>query len=162
MSHANARHIAEVRLCARLPVGMNTRRPPAGRASDETRQGFPRDTSQLAEIRRFVRTWFAQRDVPANVIDDFELAVSELATNATQHGAGATIEIELGVDGDGFSAVVSADTEHAGRIGTVDSWQIAAADAMSGRGLGIVAAVMDVVEVDGDAGRAVFRCRRRR
>lgn len=134
----------------------------AGRVAEQTRQRFLRDPSQLAEIRRFVRTWFAQRDVPTNVIDDFELAVSELATNATQHGAGATIEVELAVDGHGFSAVVAADTEHATRIGAVDSWHIAPPDAMSGRGLGIVAAVMDVVEVDGDAGRAVFRCHRRR
>lgn len=140
---------------------MSATGPMAGRATDHTRRGFPRDTSQLSDIRRFARTWFHERMVPADIVDDFELAISELATNATQHGAGATIEIELAVDHDEVSAVVAADTHHAARIGSVDSWQIAPPEAINGRGLGIVAAVMDIVEFGGDDGRAVFRCRKR-
>ena len=109
-----------------------------------------------------VRSWFESRSVPPAVIDDFELAVSELATNATQHGTGPDIELELAVTSTHFSAVVAAETAHPGRIGEVESWQIAPPEALSGRGLGIVAAVMDVVEFSGDDGRAVFRCHRRR
>jgi serine/threonine-protein kinase RsbW len=132
----------------------------AGRTTGELQRRFSRDTTQLAQIRRFVRTWFEQRDVPREAIDDFELAVSELATNAIQHGAGDTIDIQLAVDADGLSAVVAADSDHAGRIGQVETWHIAPPEAVNGRGLGIVAAVMDVVEFSADTGRAVFRCRR--
>lgn len=132
----------------------------AGRTTGERERRFSRDTTQLAQIRRFVRTWFEQREVSRDAIDDFELAVSELATNAIQHGAGDSIDIHLTVDHDGMSAVVAADSDNAGRIGQVETWQIAPPEAVNGRGLGIVAAVMDVVEFSGDAGRAVFRCRR--
>jgi serine/threonine-protein kinase RsbW len=132
----------------------------AGRTTGERERQFSRDTTQLAQIRRFVRTWFEQRDVERHAIDDFELAVSELATNAIQHGAGATIDIQLTVDSDGISAVVAADSDDLERIGRVETWQIAPPEAVNGRGLGIVAALMDVVEFSSDAGRAVFRCRR--
>jgi anti-sigma regulatory factor (Ser/Thr protein kinase) len=138
---------------------MSTTGPAAGSTTHELHRSFSRDTSQLADVRRFVRSWFEQHDVSPTVVDDFELAVSELATNATQHGAGASIDIVLAVDEQSISAVVAADSDQAGRIGSVDSWHIAPASAVNGRGLGIVAAVMDVVEFSGDAGRAVFRCR---
>jgi anti-sigma regulatory factor (Ser/Thr protein kinase) len=159
--HDRRQHIKSVRRCARMPAGMSATGPMAGGGTDE-RQRFPRDSTQLSKIRRFVRTWFEQFDVRAAAIDDFELAVSELATNAIQHGAGSTIDVHLAVDGDVLSAVVAADSEHTGRIGRVDTWQIAPPEAVNGRGLGIVAAVMDVVEFSSDAGQAVFRCRRRR
>ena len=139
---------------------MSATEPEASRTTGERHRRFTRDTTQLAHIRRFVRTWFEERDVPRDTIDDFELAVSELATNAIQHGAGDTIDVELTADGDGLCAVVAADSDHAGRIADAKTWQIAPPDAISGRGLGIVAAVMDVVEFSADSGRTVFRCRR--
>lgn len=129
---------------------------------DRIERRYPRSTSQLAEIRRGVRTWFQARGMSPAMVDDFELAVSELATNATQHGAGSDIALELSISSTTYSAMVVAATDHPDQIGDVASWQIAPADALSGRGLGIVAAVMDVVEFSGDDGRAVFRCHRRR
>jgi serine/threonine-protein kinase RsbW len=134
----------------------------AGGVADRRHRSFARDTTQLSQIRRFVRGWFEQHDVPADAVDDFELAVSELATNAIQHGAGSTIEVELAVDHGSLSAVVAAGSDHINRIGQVETWQIAPPEAVNGRGLGIVAAVMDVVEFSADTGRAVFRCRRQR
>ncbi len=139
---------------------MSTTGPTAGGTSDEMHRRFSRDTSQLADVRRFVRSWFEQHQVPPAVIDDFELAISELATNATQHGAGASIDIVLAVDEQSISAVVAADSEHVAQIGSVESWHVAPASSLNGRGLGIVAAVMDVVEFSSDDGQAVFRCRR--
>jgi anti-sigma regulatory factor (Ser/Thr protein kinase) len=128
---------------------------------EEIDRRFPRDSSQLADIRRFVRTWFEQHDVSPLLIDDFELAVSELSTNATQHGSGPAIDVRLAVDSGSLSAVVAADTERPGDIGSVESWHIAPPAALSGRGLGIVAAVMDTVEFSSDGGRASFRCQRK-
>lgn len=141
---------------------MSTTGPAASSTTDELHRRFPRATSQLGDIRRFVRSWFEQHQVPPTIIDDFELAVSELATNATQHGAGVSIDIVLAVNDQSISAVVAAQTDHAAQIGSVESWHIAPASAVDGRGLGIVAAVMDVVEFSSDAGQAVFRCRRLR
>ncbi|MCU1359415.1 MAG: putative sigma factor regulation protein [Ilumatobacteraceae bacterium] len=141
---------------------MNTTGSTAGQATDEKQRQFARDTSQLTDIRRFVREWLGQRNVPSDVVDDFELAVSELATNATQHGSGPTIDIGLTVDVSGFTATVAAATEHMDGIGHVNTWRIAPPESLSGRGLGIVAAVMDVVEFSDDGDRAVFRCGRRR
>jgi anti-sigma regulatory factor (Ser/Thr protein kinase) len=141
---------------------MSARRPTAGPGTGERQQRFPRDSRELSHIRRFVRTWFEQHDVAAAAVDDFELAISELATNAIQHGAGSTIDVRLAVHGDVLTAVVAADSDHMARIGQVETWQIAPPEAVNGRGLGIVAAVMDVVEFSADAGQAVFRCRRRR
>jgi len=141
---------------------MNTSGPAAEVTADQIERSFPRSSAQLSEIRGTVRSWFESHGMQRSMIDDFELAVSELATNATQHGAGPHIELELAATSTHFSAVVAAETSHPGRIGDVGSWQIAPPDALSGRGLGIVAAVMDVVEFSGDDGRAVFRCQRRR
>ncbi|MBI5088253.1 MAG: ATP-binding protein [Actinobacteria bacterium] len=134
----------------------------AGSMTSGIGRRFARQTQQLTAIRRFVRTWFEARSVDASAIDDLELAVSELATNAIQHGSGDVIEIQLADEPDELVAVVAADTEHLERIGTVSSWHIAPPDAVNGRGLGIVAAVMDSIEFSSDDGRAVFRCRRRR
>ena len=141
---------------------MNTPGPTADVTADPIERRFPRSTARLAEIRRAVRSWCEAHAMPQAMVDDFELAVSELATNATQHGTGPDIAIELSATPTFFSVVVAADTRHADQIGDVGSWQIAPPEALSGRGLGIVAAVMDEVEFSGDDGRAVFRCRRRR
>jgi serine/threonine-protein kinase RsbW len=134
----------------------------AGTATSGIGRRFARQTQQLTAIRRFVRTWFEARDVDAAAIDDLELAVSELATNAIQHGSGDVIEIQLADERNQLIAVVAADSDRADRIGDVASWRIAPPDAVNGRGLGIVAAVMDSIEFSADDGRAVFRCRRRR
>ncbi|MGD9995351.1 MAG: ATP-binding protein [Ilumatobacteraceae bacterium] len=134
----------------------------AGTAASGIGRRFARQTQELTSIRRFVRTWFEARDVDPAAIDDLELAVSELATNAIQHGSGDVIEVELAAEPAELVAIVAADSEHLERIGDVRSWHIAPPDAVNGRGLGIVAAVMDEIEFSADQGRAVFRCRRRR
>jgi serine/threonine-protein kinase RsbW len=147
-----------VRETARNMSEMGSSGPPSG---PHDRQ-FPRDTSQLGLIRQFVRSSLHQSGIAPTLIDDFELAVSELATNAMQHGAGASVHVRLDVDEGMVSAVVDAETDHPGSIGRVETWRIAPPEAINGRGLGIVAAIMDVVEFSGDHGRAVFRCCGRR
>jgi anti-sigma regulatory factor (Ser/Thr protein kinase) len=134
----------------------------AGGTTSGIGRRFSRETQQLTRIRRFVRSWLGEQGVDDDVVDAFELAVSELATNAIQHGSGDEIDIQLSAARDGLVAIVAADSERVGDIGAVDSWRIAPPEAISGRGLGIVAAVMDSIEFSGDGGRAVFRCRRRR
>jgi anti-sigma regulatory factor (Ser/Thr protein kinase) len=45
------------------------------------------DEHAAAQARRFARGWLADRAVPSRVVDDIELVVAELVSNAVRHGA---------------------------------------------------------------------------
>jgi anti-sigma regulatory factor (Ser/Thr protein kinase) len=53
-----------------------------------------RDISAITQARRFARSWAVAHAAPPFVVDDIELAVSELVTNAVRHGA-PPIELDL-------------------------------------------------------------------
>jgi len=59
-----------------------------------------RDEHAAVEARRFARNWARGHAVPHPIVDDIELVVSELVTNALRHGE-PPIDIELSKSTDG-------------------------------------------------------------
>lgn len=47
---------------------------------------FPAESSQLAPVRRALRTWLAQCDLPAQTIQNVLVAAGEACANAIEHG----------------------------------------------------------------------------
>lgn len=107
------------------------------------------DTSEIRAARNLVADESAPF-VGAARSEDVRLAVSELATNALEHGDGADAVVEYGVDGDAFFVTVTADAS----APPERKRPSASADQVSGRGLQIVAGIADSVLVSGD-GRSV-------
>jgi anti-sigma regulatory factor (Ser/Thr protein kinase) len=118
------------------------------------------DTPRL--IRAFVsdalRGWGATDDV----IDDVRLAASELAANAVEYGDGTGVTVS--VDCDDMWWVLQVESGSADHTATSrpDTWEVAPAAAISGRGLGIVRRLMDDVEAWSRRGTIVIVCRRSR
>ncbi|MAT06596.1 MAG: ATP-binding protein [Acidimicrobiaceae bacterium] len=108
------------------------------------------DPAQVSHARRFVRL-AAECDDPA-VIDDLQLIVSELFTNAVEHGVADTVQIAVSQRNDDLSVTVDSRGPTPG-VGPATRWRVADPDALNGRGLGIVRHLADelVVEHDGDA-----------
>jgi anti-sigma regulatory factor (Ser/Thr protein kinase) len=106
------------------------------------------DFSDVAAARRFVRSSLA--DVSADVVADLQLIVSELMTNAIEHGSCSDVTVELGVDD--REIVLSVTSRGEGEIPPVAEWVAAPADALAGRGLAIVRELASHVWVtrDGD------------
>lgn len=110
-------------------------------------------TEQVAVARRFVRRSLAGV-VPGDVAADLELIVSELFSNAVEHGDADRVTVRLDVQRG--AAEVTVDSESpAPHVGPVETWAVADEDALSGRGLGIVRSVADVVHVERGEGRFV-------
>lgn len=47
---------------------------------------FPAESSQLAPVRKALRTWLAQCDLPANTVQNVLVAAGEACANAIEHG----------------------------------------------------------------------------
>ncbi|MCB0966566.1 MAG: ATP-binding protein [Ilumatobacter sp.] len=107
------------------------------------------DASQVAHARRFVRRTLTDAD-PA-VLDDIQLIVSELFTNAVEHGSADSVEVVLAVSGGIVSVTVDSRGPTPG-VGPASEWAVADPEALNGRGLGIVRQLADelVVERNGD------------
>ncbi|QQS25067.1 MAG: ATP-binding protein [Actinomycetota bacterium] len=73
-----------------------------------------------------------------------ELVVSELATNAVEHGQGDEVVVAVAYDGGELSIAVTAEGDG---VAEPAEWNLAGPDALVGRGLGIVKALASAVEV---------------
>ncbi len=113
----------------------------------------------LIGTRKAVADILADVGVPVSDAERVVLAVSELATNAVQHGPDAAICVEVQVEGDEIELRVKQSAGR-GAIPYPDSWRLPDdRSQICGRGLAIVAAVSDAVEVvvDGDIVEVVAR-----
>lgn len=99
----------------------------------------------VAVARRFVARSFADR-VPSDVVDDLVLATSELVTNALEHGRAAAVVVSVRCQ-DGEAAVTVRSSGGQGLAFDTSTWRAAPPDRTSGRGLGIVHAVADDIDV---------------
>jgi anti-sigma regulatory factor (Ser/Thr protein kinase) len=102
---------------------------------------------EIAQGRRFVRDGVADR-LPPRTTQQMQLATSELVTNALIHGQPGPIELRLHVNDVVAWVRVASTTGDAANMPPVDAWNVSAPGATSGRGLGIVRAVSDRVEVE--------------
>jgi anti-sigma regulatory factor (Ser/Thr protein kinase) len=116
------------------------------------------DVSQVAPARRFVRRVLAESADPGR-LGDLQLIVSELFTNAVEHGTDDTVRIDVH-DDPTFVGVTVQSRGPAPGVGAAADWSVARPSALSGRGLGIVRELADevVVERDGDQLLVTARC----
>ena len=122
---------------------------------------FGATPASVRAIRAFVRDALSGADVSDEVGADVELVVSELATNAIEHGAGDELVVEVDVTRAWLEVAVTCVSDAAPALRAWRTWAIAPPDARSGRGLGIVRRLMDDVHVETRDGRMTVRCRRR-
>jgi len=108
------------------------------------------DSSQIAPARAFVRGVLADVAGP-DVVDDLQLIVSELFTNALEHGTAGTVRVEVRSDHDSAGVTVHSHGPTP-EVGAANGWHVADPSAPRGRGLGIVRQLADdlIVERDGD------------
>ena len=131
--------------------------------SGRDRRAFRAAPSSVRTIRAFVRDTLRHAQAPDTVVADLELVASELAGYANV-ARGGHDEVD-GTQRRWWELVVSSSLDAArdgGRLRATRAWEIAAADAGSGRGLGIVRRLLDDVDVVRDRDLVVVRCRLRR
>lgn len=116
------------------------------------------DTSQVAFARRFVRGVLAD-GVGADVLGDLQLIVSELFSNAVEHGDNTTVRVGV-TQSDDFAAVSVRSDGSSHGVRPPDDWRVPDPEAITGRGLGIVREIADdvTVERDGDIVTITARC----
>lgn len=107
---------------------------------------FPADPTELARMRRAVRSWAGPAGLREEVAEDLQLALGEAATNAVEHAYGAvpppdaTVSITLTVQPDGGVLVDVSDH---------GSWREIPADpGHRGRGLSLIRALASDVVLD--------------
>lgn len=107
---------------------------------------LPAETASVPAGRRFVRSVVEPHVRDAPVIADLELMASELVTNAVEHGADHPIQMTVSAAQD---QVVLSVTSHgnATEVGPGSAWSVADVTSITGRGLGIVRALADTVDV---------------
>ena len=115
----------------------------------------PADTAEVSSLRREIRA-FIERHGDNDVADEMELVVSELATNVIDHTGSDSIDILIERDERRWTV----DVADADDIPPLDDIVAPALDSMSGRGLIIVQAVMDSVEVRELGDARTICCRR--
>lgn len=117
------------------------------------------NSAGLIGSRKAVADCLAAASVPVPDAERVILALSELATNAVQHGPPSKIGIEVDVEGDEIELRVKQGPAE-GIIPHPDLWRLPAdRSQITGRGLGIVAAVSDTVEVRDDGQALEVRAR---
>ena len=120
------------------------------------RADVPADPARLAALRRSVARWAEQAALSPEATDDLQLALGEAAANAVEHAyrapaAPGRVLIELDSEDDGGVRAAVSDG---------GTWRPAAADAgFRGRGLSMIAAVADDIEVTSGADGTTLRFR---
>src|SRR5262245_60895230 len=103
--------------------------------------------ANVSAARRFVREELEGRRVPERAVTDLMLATSELVTNAFEHGSHQPVRLTVRSNGNEASITVVSGGEY-GHVPQIDDWTTARADRISGRGLGIVRAIADGIDVE--------------
>ncbi|MFV0495729.1 SpoIIE family protein phosphatase [Mycobacterium sp.] len=103
----------------------------------------PAEPGQLAAIRRRVSMWLRDAGIPATLVHDVLLVVSEACSNCIEHAYAEREAGRMRIDLD------SEDYRVHARIADSGSWKIPAADpGNSGRGLVLMKAVSTSMELD--------------
>lgn len=115
-----------------------------GKASNVKRLEVQPDFAEVGTARRFVRRELAAAS--PDLAGDMQLIVSELVSNAIEHGANEHVGVELSVSR--TDVVMSVESRgFVEQLPRLEQWALAPADEVSGRGLGIVRDLSDSVQV---------------
>ena len=114
--------------------------------------------------RQFVTDLLHQNGASTKAVDDCALVVSELVTNIVEHGDGSRFVIFVDVADPAWweIEVIGGAADAPQLVLEPETWTVARAQEVSGRGLGIVRHLMDDVTVDIAGGQLSVRCRRSR
>ena len=124
---------------------------------------YPSEPISAREAREFVTAEVRHAAARNSVFDNVGLLVSELVTNAIQHGDGSAIVVSIDHRSDTHFLVTVTSGVAANRP-PLDpaNWMAAPLDQPSGRGLDIVRQLADDTEVTLVADRLGITCRLRR
>lgn len=137
-----AMHAAELGLVA-------GHRSPHPRVTRRRTRRFRRVAADISAAREFVGSVLRSQGVDADVIASFRLVISELAANAIEHGTAPTWTVGMEAGPEWLVMdVVGGVANPANIVFHPPGWTIAPPEEPSGRGLGIVHALMDGVTVD--------------
>ena len=133
-------------------------------AIDREQRTFEPIPATARASRVFVTEILRRHGASETVIGDYALAVSELATNIIEHGSGSDVTVCVDVTDPQWweVEVVGGSSAPPDEVLHPDTWRVAKADEVSGRGLGIVRHLMHDVVAGTTDGRVSIRCRQRR
>ncbi len=120
---------------------------------EELEVRMPAEPYVVARVRRLVRRWLAERGVDQTALDEMTIAVSDACANAIEHAYGparGSFELEARAEGNVIVLIVR-------DFGT---WRAPRGE-HRGRGLGVIRAAMDEVDIRTDAGGTEIIMRRR-
>jgi len=115
------------------------------------------DPAMIATLRHRVADIARQSGATDGIVDDLELAASELATNVVQHTDADTIRMVLRCEPSEWVLVV----DDAEGLLELDPDTVPDPTSLTGRGLFIVQAIMDDVRIVGEGPRRRVRCAKR-
>lgn len=125
-----------------------------GADTDVLRLTTPASADSLGSIRSGVADFLGGHGAGAAVIADFELAVSELATNVIRHTPASSISVMLSHEPGRWVL----DVADADGVPPLESVELPEVTQITGRGLFVVKSVMDTVAVVEVGGAQVVRC----
>lgn len=119
---------------------------------------FMAQPQAAVSCRRWVREQAARTFQDADRVLAIELVTSELVTNAIEHGTGSTFSVEVCDSELTFDVEVCSGSGLSVPSHDPDTWEMADENQASGRGLAIVRACSDSVEVRRQCERLAVRC----
>ena len=116
----------------------------------------PARSAELAGIRSGVRTYVENAGGDADVADDLELVVSELATNVIEHTSSDTITVDI----ERTHAAWVIEVADVDDRSLLDDVTLPPATSLTGRGLFVVRSLVDTLDVIETATARAVRCMR--
>jgi PAS domain S-box-containing protein len=121
---------------------------------------LPLDPARLLRARQRIRDYLHERELEPGVIEDVVLAVEEAMSNAVRHsGAIADLEVDLWSEGGDLIAEVR-DHGHGFDVDRFDRRRLPDPLSPSGRGLFLIAHLMDELEMRSESGLTVRAVKR--
>jgi anti-sigma regulatory factor (Ser/Thr protein kinase) len=148
-----------------LVVILRRRSPPMATSSHQLapfEYRFTPTTAAVSLARHLLSDWLTRFPVPADETGDLLLVASELISNAVRHATGSEGSTVLRAWAEDADVVIEVEDDGAGP----SAWPVPddeppPPDLERGRGLFLVHALSDAVEMESDSHRTAVRCRKR-
>jgi anti-sigma regulatory factor (Ser/Thr protein kinase) len=131
-------------------------------ATTGERRHFDSVPESARAARDFVTHVLNAHHAPSAVIGDFQLVVSELASNVIERGDVAGLELIIDATHPDWwqIEIIGGQASFDHRVMRPDEWVVSGAEQDGGRGLGIVRMLMETIDVTLANGLVHVRCRR--